>query len=175
MFEDLDLAVLDGERPVLSGHFTGTMSLDGFDATSQDGLEDAFFAVFDESANVVTFTTYGGSGTETPNELVLDAAGNAFIAGEFLGSFRAGTMTAESLADGDQDLFVVKMTPGGAILWAAAFGGDGYQAASGLVLDADENLFVGGRSAGSIACASPAPEVAGGIDIFLMRFDAATL
>ena len=175
MFEDLDLAVLDGERPVLSGHFTGTMIVDGVEATSQAGLEDAFFAVFDDNGDLVTLTTYGGLGTETPNELVLDAAGDAYVVGEFLGSFRAGTMTAESLPDGAQAVFVLKMAPTGQIRWATAFGGDGYQAASALVLDVDGNLFVGGHTAGSIACASPAPQIVGGTDIFIMRFDAATL
>jgi hypothetical protein len=33
-------------------------------------------------------------------------------------------------------------------------------------------LFVGGYAEGSLACASPAPESAGGYDFYLMRFDA---
>jgi hypothetical protein len=175
IFEDVDLAVIDGTSPVLSGYFTGAMTIDGIEVTSDGDLYNAFLAVFDAEANLASLTAYGGPGAETTNEIIIDDLDRVFVTGQFTGSFRAGTMTAESYPDGEQDIFVMRFTRAGDIVWATAFGGPGYQASSAIAIDEHGNLFVGGNTLGSIACASPAPELVGETDIFLMRFDAATL
>jgi hypothetical protein len=171
---DADLAVLPDGGLILSGRFSGTLEIDGFLATSSGANHDGFVARLGASGTIEALLVYGGSGSELPNEVVVSPSGTVFVAGEFAGEMVVGDASVMSV-DGDDDVYLVKLTPALEVLWLRAFGGEGRQAASALAFDAAGNLFLGGHAEGSLACASPAPVSAGLRDMFLMRFDAATL
>ena len=171
---DIDMALVDGLRPLLSGRFLGELTVDDFHATSSGTETDAFVLVFDEEGQATQLTAYGGLGAEKPDEVVVSPSGFVFVVGEFAGQLTIGNVHAGSV-DGEEDMFVLKLSPSGDPIWLRALGGAGRQTATGLALDAQGDLFVGGYAEGSLACASPAPQSSGGNDFYLMRFDGETL
>jgi hypothetical protein len=97
------------------------------------------------SANPLPFTfaeRYGGTGAESVQGLARDAAGNSYVAGYFTGTLALGTTNLVS-AGGD-DIFVAKISPAGAVLWAAHCGGPGEDRATGLALDPNGDVVAVG-------------------------------
>jgi len=83
--------------------------------------------------------------------MVLDGAGNIYVAGE------------SYLSDSDSDYITIKYSPEGLELWIAAYDGpaNGWDRAEDLAVDADHNVYVTGASEG----------IANGIDYATVRYD----
>jgi hypothetical protein len=173
IIEDTDLFVVDG-RPGLSGSFTGEMTIDDIGVTAGGSEPDAFVALFDGQLVATSLSSYGGEGVERPNEVIVTPGGSLLIAGEFVGTTILGDVIETSFDD-SFDIYLLKMTPEGDIIWSEVFRGPGVQAASALTMNGLGDLFLGGYATGALDCASPEPRYAGGYDIFMMRFDAGTL
>ena len=77
-----------------------------------------------------------------------DAAGNVIIAGAFSGSLTFGVNTLTSA--GASDIFVAKLAPDGAPMWAKSFGDGKNQSARGIAADAQGNVVVVGQFVGSV-------------------------
>jgi hypothetical protein len=91
----------------------------------------------------LTWTTFlGGSGTDQIRALVVDAAGNVFVAGYSTASWgspvRAYTYGA--------DAFVAKLDASGNLLWNTFLGGDGTDYAYSVFAGADGSIYVAGSS-----------------------------
>jgi hypothetical protein len=173
IIEDADLFLFDG-RPGLSGSFTGSMSIDDIGITAGGSEPDAFVVLFDDQLVATSLSAYGGEGLERPNEVIVTPGGSLLIAGEFTGTTILGDVVETSFDD-SFDIYLLKMTPQGQIVWARVFRGPGVQAASALTMNGLGDLFLGGYATGPLDCASPEPPYAGGYDIYMMRFDAGTL
>ncbi|HEY1337847.1 MAG TPA: SBBP repeat-containing protein [Bryobacteraceae bacterium] len=95
---------------------------------------------------VVTYAAYfGGSQTDGAYYVALDAAGNAYIAGETFSTDLAATSGAAQGANGgDQDIFVSKLDSKGALLFTTYLGGNDMETLSGLALDGSGNIYVAG-------------------------------
>jgi len=89
-------------------------------------------------------TSAGGKqGWVEGHDVAVDRAGNAYVAGVFAGtvSFGATTLTAK----GVEDLFVAKVSPAGAFLWAVRAGGsNAWMHEVGLAVDGGSNTYVTG-------------------------------
>ncbi|NUO51734.1 MAG: hypothetical protein HOV80_23020 [Polyangiaceae bacterium] len=173
IIEDTDLFILDG-KPGLSGSFTGELSIDDMGITAGGSEPDAFVLLFDDGLAATSLSSYGGEGAERPNEVIVTPGGSLIIAGEFTGTTILGDLVETSFDD-SFDIYLLKMTPDGDILWSTVFRGPGVQAASALSMNGLGDLFLGGYAAGPLDCASPEPAYVGGYDIYMMRFDAGTL
>ena len=91
--------------------------------------------------------TLGGSGEDVGNAIVLDAAGNAYIAGRTRSADLPGanTTTFKSNWDG----FVTKLNPTGtAVLYTTYLGSSGYDSAQALALGPDGSVYVTGFTTG---------------------------
>lgn len=95
--------------------------------------------------------TWGGTGTDVVNSVVLDAAGNVYLAGAS-GSFGAGS----------NDVLVIKYSRNGTFLWAETWGGTGDDDAYGIAIGPDGYLYVVGTTASYGA---------GNYDALLLKFD----
>ena len=100
---------------------------------------------FDTAAckNVVSWTkTLGGTLSEAVYDMKVDAAGNIYLVGTFLGeaSFGSTTLTSKGL----NDIYVVKLSPTGDVIWARSAGGTGSDAALAVAVDATGNVYVTG-------------------------------
>lgn len=77
-----------------------------------------------------------------------DPTGNVIIAGAFSGSLTFGASTIVSA--GATDIFVAKLSPDGAPIWAKGFGDAKDQSARGIAADAQGNVVVVGQFVGTV-------------------------
>jgi hypothetical protein len=104
-----------------------------------------------------------------------DASGNVFITGGFTSdSITFGTTTLIRTGTFGGNLFVVKYSPAGNVLWAKSAGlAAGDDQAYGICTDASGNVFITGYFTGSpLIIGNDTLTNAGGLDIFVAKYDA---
>jgi hypothetical protein len=117
----------------------------GFGAWSAHGQGPAFDRAAPCGLPGLTTSSVAGG------HIVLDAAGNAYVAGSFTGTARFGTTVLTSASPGEQDVFVAKLDAVGNYLWAQSAGGSGYDWANAIAVDAQGNAYVTGYFSSSAA------------------------
>ena len=93
-----------------------------------------------------------GNGTNVANAIKAAPDHSLYVGGQFSGTATFGNTTLT--ATGPFDIFVAKYTPTGSLLWIAptaqtGAGGGGNQAANGIDLDADGNVYATGSFYGN--------------------------
>lgn len=73
---------------------------------------DIFVAKYDKDLNRVWYTTWGGDDTESARSLVIDNAGQIYVAG-----------TTVSYGEGGFEVVLLKLDPSGAVQWHRTWGG----------------------------------------------------
>lgn len=103
---------------------------------SVEGLEDR--CLLAGTADLQWSTFLGGAGDDRIQELVVDEQGDVYVVGSTTSpDFPVSPGAFDSTPDGNGDVFVAKVSAGGArVLWATYLGGGGRDAASDLVYDA---------------------------------------
>ena len=115
------------------------------------GQFDAFVAKLNPAGTAFEYVTYlGGSQNERAHIVRVDAAGNAYVAGETDSvNFPTSAGAAQTTSGGAQDVFVAKLNPTGtALLYSTYLGGAGGEPEStrlgGLVIDASGDVIIYG-------------------------------
>jgi hypothetical protein len=80
--------------------------------------------------------------------IAVDAAGNFYIAGAFVGTIDVGA--GQMVASGPQDWLVASLTPAGTLRWAKQFGGAQLDQAAGITVDTHGHVFVIGNFEASV-------------------------
>lgn len=133
------------------GHFYGTVDFDpgvGTHNITSVGVQDVYLlklSAFGEFEWVKTFgSSYGYRG-----EVVIDTANYIYTSGLFQDTMNLdfGTTVLEVIADGDADVFYVKLDLDGNLIWYKQVGGSGYDTSRDLELDFEGNLITMGRFA----------------------------
>ena len=108
---------------------------------------------FDSLGNVIWARMWGGNAgiTHFGQGIAIDSSGDIYITG-YTTSFGAG----------DRDVFLVKFSSSGSLLWQRTWGGQGSDAGAGVALDSAGNLYVAGGT-GSLGTGSTYP--------FLLKID----
>ncbi|MGE3777276.1 MAG: SBBP repeat-containing protein [Pirellulaceae bacterium] len=128
--------------------------------SSQNGDWDAFVAKLNPAGTGLLYASFiGGSGKETGFGIALDAAGSAYVAGLTESSQAtfpiSGGLGALATFDGTYnggggDGFVVKVNAGGtALMYAGYVGGDAFDTAWGIAVDAQGRAYVAGQTESS--------------------------
>jgi uncharacterized protein (TIGR03437 family) len=106
---------------------------------------DAFVAKLDGNGNLAWASYLGGSNIDQANGVAVDAAGNAYVVG-FTESADFPIVNAFQPAFGGYaDAFVAKISGDGTqILFSSFLGGNGYDAAHAVAVDAGGNAYVAG-------------------------------
>ncbi|HWP43303.1 MAG TPA: SBBP repeat-containing protein, partial [Blastocatellia bacterium] len=97
---------------------------------------------------VLTYSTYlGGGGTDQGLGLVTDQSGNIYLTG-FTSSINFPTSdAAQSISGGDEDAFIVKLSPSGdRVVYATYLGGGDRDNASQIAVDSAGNAYVTGAT-----------------------------
>ena len=84
-----------------------------------------------------------GHGLMPGNNLLIDSEGNIIFSGDFSGTedFDPSEALYEMTSDGFwSDNYIVKMTPGGELIWAKKIEGDGDSQTNAMALDAEDNI-----------------------------------
>ena len=126
---------------VIAGNTAG-----GFPGYTNQGGFDLFVGRYDvETGLEMWVRQFGGPGDDVARAVALDAAGNIFVAGQ------TSSALLGQPAAGGVDAFLLKLSPGGQLVWSRTFGGSGNDTAFGVTVDAAGDVYVtGGSSSASL-------------------------
>jgi hypothetical protein len=178
-----DLAVRPNGEVLITGYFAGTIDLDpGPDSaliTAHSQWSDAFLACFGTTGDLLWGFGVGGEGTDTGRGVALDSLGNTILAGRFAQTAYFGDSTPQDSlvctgGSGDADAFLAKFSPMGQLIWVKDIGGTQENMPRGTATDRAGNIFMTGRTKGTIDL-DPGPGEAlwttnGTFDLFLAKF-----
>ncbi len=147
-----------------------------FDPTLEDSFE-TYVAKLNPGGSALEYATYlGGSGGELSYDLVVDAAGQAYITG-FTHSpdFPVTPGAFDTTLTGGSDAFVVKLNPTGASLVYATFLGNSDQDwGHSIAIDGSGSAYVTGMTMGTDFPTTPGafqPGPGGGTDAFVVKLN----
>ena len=112
------------------------------------GGDDAFIAKLDPAGSALVYSTYlGGSFMDEARGIAVDAAGNAYVAGD-TASANFPTKNPFQLAlGGTTDAFLVKIDPtGSALVYSTYLGGGAFDQGNGVTVDVSGNAYVIGQT-----------------------------
>ena len=136
---------------VAQGSFSGTLVLGGTTLTST-GFDSGFLVKYDPQGTVVWARQFEGQANDE-GTVSLDAAGNAYIAGQFEGTATFGPITLTSTS-GDEDVFVARYSAAGVPQWALrqpVAGPSAYEYVWSMATDPAGNAYLVGASDDRIA------------------------
>lgn len=131
------------------------------------GATDAFVAKYDAAGKLLWAVSGGGADADSANALALDAVGNVYVTGFFVGS---ATFSGRQVVTGQHaDVFVAKYDRSGRLLWLVQSGGGAYSNGHGIALSATEEVFIGGYFRGNNLFGSLSVPGRGLRDAFIAR------
>jgi hypothetical protein len=139
-----------------------------------------FFGILEPDGSALRYLSYFGRGLFTRvHDLTITRDGAVLITGRVASSETPPSEIKDvfqrNFGGGSGDAFVARLNPADwSIEWFSYLGGSGEESANGIVLDADENIYVTGTSASSNFPLkdSLAKERAGPQDVFLVKISA---
>ena len=139
----------------LTGYFRGTVDFDpGLNTSNMTsvGTWNVFYLKLDtegafvwaKSLPITTSTYYNDGGYG--RKIAIDNDGNLLATGRYSGTidFDPGAGVTELTSSGAFDIYVVKFTNTGELVWARSAGGSGYDEGYGIATDAEGNAQVCG-------------------------------
>ncbi len=140
----------------------GMGALTTLDGTYNGGGGDAYVVKINSAGTALLYASYiGGDGYDQAYAIAVDGAGTAYLAGRAesssatfpTGAGMGGLTTFDGTSNGGGgDAFVVKVNPAGTALQYAGFiGGNAYDFAYGIAIDAAGNAYVVGSAESSQA------------------------
>lgn len=170
-----------------AAYVTGDTNSPGFPTTAgayatSGGVRDGFVAKITPAGDRFEYVTFlGGSGSDNPLGIRVDAAGNAYVGGMTDSTdfpTTAGAFRSTIGAAGNSDGFVTKLNPTGtALVWSTYLGGNAWTQVHAIALDSLDQAYVVGQTyASNLTTTSGAVETShvsvGKGDAFLLKFNA---
>jgi hypothetical protein len=118
---------------------------------SNAGNNDCFVAKYSPDGAVLWAARSGGTSSDQGNGIATDTSGNVLVVGQFSSTafkiYNQGPTETIGITlsnAGNNDCFVAKYSPDGAVLWAAQIAGTGSDIGRGIATDPSGNVFVTG-------------------------------
>jgi len=128
----------------ITGYFQSPTITFGVNTLTNNGSTNILIVKYDTNGNIVWAKSAGGNDSDIGNSIATDAAGNTTITGYF-GSPTI-TFGATTLANnGGGDIYIAKFDTNGNVLWAKSAGGNNYDAAYSIAIDAVGNAYLTGH------------------------------
>jgi len=132
------------------GSFKSDTLIFGVDTLINQGSNDVFLVKMDSLANVIFAKSFQSIGAIDVTGLAIDANDNIYLAGQFKSQMTFGSIVLpESLFF--YDIFLAKTDSNGNALWAKKYS---YASDASIVLDSDQNVYLGGCYYGSLTIPS---------------------
>lgn len=135
---------------------------------------DALVASLDKNGQVVWAHALGGPGPDEARAVAILTEGDVFVVGSFSGTadFDPGPGRTELTSAGGTDVFVLRLTPRGELVWARRLGGP--QEDTGLDIAVDtRGVYVSGSFQSVLDAGSSRLSSAGKTDGFVAKLDLA--
>lgn len=102
--------------------------------------------IFAQQAPLFEWARATGGNTGLDSKIAIDASGNTYTTGEFLGTidFDPGVGVYNITSAGTGDVFISKLDKDGNFVWAKSLGGAGYDKANSVATDASGNVYTTG-------------------------------
>lgn len=112
------------------------------------GTRDAFLTELTADGTGIVFSTYlGGGNFDEGRGLALDSTGSVYVAGRTDSTDFPTANAFQSVAAGQEDAFVTKVSPlGTALVFSTYLGGTGVDGASSVAVDTAGNAYVTGNT-----------------------------
>ncbi len=143
----------------LGGSYGGTADFDPGTATyniTSVGDYDGFIVKLDNAGNFIWAKSIGGTNTDYLREIALDANGNVYATGYFLGTCdfdpsptATANLTVVTTSNYNQDVFLLKLDANGNFVFVKQLGSTDYDEGNCIAVDAANNVYVGGYFAGT--------------------------
>ncbi len=129
----------------------GNLYVSGWTGSFGVGASDVFLLKYAPSGTIVWQRTWGGEGDDVAQGMSVDATGNVYVTGHTTG-----------FGSASEDIFLVKFSSAGDLVWQRIWGGTGDDEGFGVAIDSSNNIYVTGHTSSSGA---------GGSDALLLKFD----
>ena len=142
--------VTDGNGDVyVIGYFqTPTMVVGNYTLTNTNNSgnsADIFIAKYDAVGNILWAKSAQGDSSDNGLGIATDAANNVYVTGEFSSTtinFDSKTLTNTNT--GTDDIFIVKYSSAGNVIWAKNYGGSKDDFGNAITTDAMSNIYISG-------------------------------
>jgi len=171
----LGVATDEADNAIITGYFASAFANFGdLSLTNQNPpYSDAFLAKYDSVGHVLWVRRIGSDDSERGVAVTASGDGEIWVAGTFASSnivLASVTLTNR----GNRDVFLIRCSPTGGVLWAREAGGIADDSPEALVLDSGGNCYLAGSFAavaqfGSIFLTNSG--VAGTLDAFVCHYD----
>ena len=167
-FANAVLADSDGNF-YISGYFGGNLNFGG-QSLSGSGIGDVFIAKYSSSGGLDWVKQGTSSGWNGGRGIALDGNGNVFVTGRIQGTVSFDGEMATSVSENDP--FITKYSPEGAIQWVRSGGGSGDDWGQSVAVDAEGNSYGVGSMGSGITFSGTSLFSAGAEDAYLVSYDA---
>ncbi len=157
---------------IVSGLLTTSADFGGGTMTAMpNSISDPFVVKYSGTDGSFQWAkVFGGVMDEAVNALKTDAQGNVVLTGHFnLANITVDNTTL--INAGSYDVFVVKYSSGGSLIWAKSFGGSGTDEGTGIAIGPDLYPVITGYFNGTANFNGTSLTSAGFSDIFLVKLD----
>jgi hypothetical protein len=152
----------------IAGNFRSTASF-GSNTLTSNGGSDIFVAKIDLNGNWLWATNVGDSSLDAGSGIIVDADGNCYVTGWFIGTANFGSYCL--ISNGDMDIFIAKIDTDGNWLWATQAGGNGTDEGYAVTIDGEGCSYVTGNFQNTAIFGSYALNCSGPRDVFIAKLD----
>ena len=136
-------------NPLLIGGFSETVDFNpgsGITNLTSTGWFDMFIQKLDTSGHLLWIKRCGGTGMVFGDDIQLDYLGNIITTGSFnfTADFDPDTSITSLISHGNDDIFILKLSPSGELIWAKCIGGTIWDMGVNLAIDSANNIYLTG-------------------------------
>lgn len=164
---------VDGAGNVFATGVYATSATAGTTTLTSAGSIDFFVAKYNAAGALSWIKSLGSTNSEYGYAIETDADGNSYVAGKFNTSTTLGGVALT--ANGQDDIFILKLDSTGAVTWAKRAGSTSSDYAKGIALDAAGNIYITGNFSGTATfygSTNVTLTTAGQWDAFIAKYDA---
>ena len=134
---------------------TGFPTVAAFQPTSHAQVATGYLTKFTPAGTALVYSTYlGGSNTDSPTGVAVDASGEAYVTGgttsrdfPVASPLQPQNNSTQPLTHGGANAFITKFdASGGALVFSTYLGGSNNDEAESIALDSDGNAYVAGSA-----------------------------
>lgn len=143
------MAVDDDGNVYTTGYFTDTSDLDPTEDQNllvSNGFYDIFLQKVDSDGNFVGAFGFGGDFFDYGTGVEVDGDGIIYVTGVFQETvdFDPSGNSFELTSAGSEDIFALKLSPQGQLIWAKSMGSPAYEEPVSIGTDAAGNVYISG-------------------------------